>query len=173
MTDGTNLPISEHISTRLVVFPDDEKFLEELYASTREEDAAMWGMPEEQSAALVDMQYRAQKMQYEAQYPDARHEIILFEGKPVGRLMSTRSEAEVFAIDIAILTEYRSRGIGAVVFQELIREAEESKRPLNFSVVISNIKAIRFYQRLGMDFVGNTGSHYLVRWEPKLANEKL
>jgi ribosomal protein S18 acetylase RimI-like enzyme len=173
MTDGTNPPVSEQISTRLAVFPDDEKFLKKLYASTREEDAAMWGMPEEQSAALVDMQYRAQKAQYDAQYPDARHEIILLEGKTVGRMMTTRSEEEVFFIDIAVLTDYRSLGIGSVIFKGLMREAEESNRPLNFSVLVSNHKAIKLYKRLGMDFVGDTGSHYLVRWEPKSANEKL
>jgi ribosomal protein S18 acetylase RimI-like enzyme len=173
MTDGSKLAISEQISTRVVVMPDDEIFLKELYASTREEDVAMWGMPEEQAGALVDMQYRAQKMQYEGQFPDALHEIILLDGIPVGRLMTTRSEEEVFAIDIAILTGYRSRGIGAIVFKELMREAEASNRPLNFSVLVSNHKAIKFYKRLGMDFIGDTGSHYILRWQPASTDEKL
>lgn len=158
---------------RPVVMPDDEMFLKELYASTREEDAAMWGMPEAQTAALIEMQYNAQRIQYEAQYPDALHEIILFNGKPVGRLMTTRSDEEVFAIDIAILTDHRSQGIGAMIFKGLMREAEESSRPLNFSVLVTNFKAIKFYKRLGMDFIGDTGSHYLLRWQPESTDEKL
>jgi ribosomal protein S18 acetylase RimI-like enzyme len=173
MTEGSKQAISEQISMRVVVMPDDEMFLRELYASTREEDVAMWGLPDEQAKALVDMQYRAQKGQYEAQFPDALHEIILLDGRPVGRLMTTRSEEEVFAIDIALLTEYRSRRIGENVFKALMREAEESNRPLNFSVLMSNHKAIKFYKRLGMDFIGDTGSHYLLRWQPANTDEKL
>ncbi len=158
---------------RPVVMPDDEMFLKELYASTREDDAAMWGMPEDQTAALIEMQYNAQRIQYEAQYPDALHEIILFNGSPVGRLMTTRSEEEVFAIDIAILTGYRSHGIGTMIFKGLMQEAEGSNRPLNFSVLVTNFKAIKFYKRLGMDFIGDTGSHYLLRWQPESTDEKL
>jgi ribosomal protein S18 acetylase RimI-like enzyme len=173
MTEGSKQEISEQISTRPVVMPDDEIFLKELYASTREEDVAMWGMPDEQAKMLVDMQYRAQKGQYEGQYPEALHEIILFNGTPVGRMMTTRSEEEVFFIDIAVLTDYRSLGIGTVIFKGLMREAQESNRPLNFSVLVSNHKAIKLYKRLGMDFIGDTGSHYLLRWQPVGPDEKL
>ncbi len=158
---------------RPVVMPDDEMFLKELYASTREEDVMMWGMPDEQAKMLVDMQYRAQKAQYEAQYPDALHEIILFNGTPVGRMMTTRNEAELFFIDIAVFTDYRSLGIGTVIFQGLMREAEGSNKPLNFSVLVSNHKAIKLYKRLGMDFIGNTGSHYLLRWQPESTPENI
>lgn len=159
----------EQISMRPVVMPDDETFLKELYITTRDDDMAMWGLPEEQARSLAEMQYRAQKMQYEAEYPDARHEIILFNETPAGRLMSTRNEAEVFGIDISVLPEYRSMGIGTVVLKGLMREAEEAGKPFNLSVVKNNHKAIKLYKRLGIDFTGETVSHYLLEWRPKPA----
>ena len=161
--------VFEQISMRPVVMPDDETFLKELYITTRDEDMAMWGLPEEQGRALVEMQYRAQKMQYDAEYPGAKHEIILFNKIPVGRLLSTRNEAEVFGIDISVMPEYRSMGIGSVVLKGLMREAEEAGKPFNFSVVKNNHKAIKLYKRLGVDFTGETVSHYLLEWRPKQA----
>ena len=156
--------LTEQLSMRAAT-PEDEAFLKELYFTTREDDVAMWGLPDEQVKSLVDMQYRAQKMQYDAQYPDARHEIILFDEKPVGRLMSTRNETEVFGIDISVVPEHRSKGIGSVVLRGLMQEAEEQGKPFNFSVVKTNHKAIKLYQRLGVDFVGETVSHYLLQWQ--------
>lgn len=154
---------------RPAVLPDDEAFLKALYTSTREEDAAMWGLPEEQASALVDMQYRAQKMQYDAQYPDAKHEIILLDEVPVGRAMATRNETEVHAIDLAIRPEYRSRGIGSMILKNWAREAEETSRAFTFSVAKSNFKAISLYQRLGFVFTGETVSHYYVEGKPRQA----
>jgi GNAT superfamily N-acetyltransferase len=128
----------------------------------------MWGLPPEQAAAMVNMQYRAQKMQYDAEYADAKHDIVLFEGEPVGRLMSYRDEKEVFGIDLAILSEYRSKGIGTfIIVDVLMREATETGKAFNFSVVKTNFKAIKLYQRLGVAFTGETVSHYLMEWLPK------
>jgi ribosomal protein S18 acetylase RimI-like enzyme len=159
--------LTDSISLRSVILPDDEAFLQKLYASTREDDIAMWGMSEEQAAPLIEMQYRAQKMQYEAQYPGARHNIILSDGEPVGRVMTLIVEKELSGIDIAIVPDTRNRGIGSVVLNDLKREADELGIPFNFSVVKTNHKAIKLYQRLGVEFVGETVSHYLIKWQAK------
>ncbi len=169
MSEGTGNVNLEQISMRPAVLPEDEAFLSGLYATTREEDVAMWGLPEEQARALVDMQYRAQKMQYDAQYPDARHEIILFEGIPVGRSMASWKETALHGIDLAILPEYRSKGIGSIILKNWARDAEETGRTFNFSVVKTNFKAIKLYQRLGFVFTGETVSHYLMEGRPQQA----
>src|ERR1700755_2276136 len=115
--------LTDSISLRSVILPADEAFLQKLYASTREEDVAMWGLPEEQGAMLIEMQYRAQKMQYEAQYPGARHNIILLDGEPVGRVMTLTVESELSGIDIAVMPDTRNRGIGSIVLKDLKEEA--------------------------------------------------
>jgi len=167
MPDGPENIKFEQISLRPVVMPDDEAFLTDLYFTTREEDVAMWGLPEAQTGPLLEMQYRAQKMQYEAQYPDAKHEIVLLDENPVGRLMSVRDDRELFGVDLAILPEYRSKGIGTLVINELMREAKETGKIFKFSVVKSNHKAIKLYQRLGVSFTGETVSHYIMEWQPE------
>jgi GNAT superfamily N-acetyltransferase len=173
MSEAPARPFSERISLRAVMMPDDEDFLKELYFTTREDDIAMWGMPEPQTRSLVEIQYRAQKMQYDAQFPEARHDIILFDEKPVGRLLSTRNEREVLCIDVAVRPECRSKGIGTVILKGMMSEAGEAAIPFNLSVLKTNRKAIDLYQRLGFDFAGETVSHYLLQWLPEPANKKL
>jgi ribosomal protein S18 acetylase RimI-like enzyme len=167
MPQGPKNITLEQISLRPAALPDDEAFLKGLYFTTREEDVAMWGLPEAQAGPLLEMQYTAQKMQYDAQYPDARHEIVLLGETPVGRLLSTRDERELFGIDLAILPEYRSHGIGSVIIKGLMREAQETGKVFGFSVIKTNYKAIKLYQRLGVSFTGETVSHYLLEWQPE------
>src|SRR5262245_6294409 len=128
MSEMEKITVSERISMRPAVLPDDEQFLKKLYASTREEEFATLGAPPEMIAQLTEMQYRGQKMQYDVEFPDARHEIVLLDGEEAGRLMTCRNETEVFGIDLAILTQYRSQGIGTVIVGGLINEAKESGR---------------------------------------------
>lgn len=155
---------------RPVVLPDDEDFLKKLYFTTRDEEFAMMGLPGEQLEMLLEMQYRAQKMQYDAEYPGAEHVIILWNEEPVGRLMSRMRETALDGIDLAILTEHRSKGIGAVVMRRwLMDKADAAGVPFIFSVVKSNHKAIKFYRSLGIAFTGETVSHYLLEWRQKQA----
>ena len=173
MDIGSDNPIAERVSLRPVVWPDDEEFLRKLYFTTREDDRAQWGLPAEMADSLIDMQYRAQKMQYDAEYPEMSQEIILLDGEDVGRLLSTRNEKEVLGIDFAVMPEYRSQGIGTAILNGLMNEAAEGGKPFNFSVVRTNSKAIKLYRRIGADFVGETVSHYLLQWQLKQDNEKL
>lgn len=149
---------------RPVELPDDEDFLKRLYFSTREDDAAAWGLPPEHLEPLLDMQYRAQKTQYGLDYPGNVHVILLFDGEQVGRLMTETTETALNGIDLALLTEHRNKGIGDVVMKGLMNKADELGIPFLFSVVKTNYKAIKFYQRLGIAFTGETVSHYLLEW---------
>ncbi len=167
MNDGPENEIDLRIEMRPVVMPDDENFLKRLYFSTREDEAVLWGLPEAQTESLMDMQYRAQKMQYDMEYAGAKHEIILLDKTPIGRLMSIRNEKEVFGVDLAILSEHRSKGIGTLIINGLMREAKETGKTFNFSVVKTNAKAINLYRRLGVAFTGETVSHYIMEWKPE------
>jgi ribosomal protein S18 acetylase RimI-like enzyme len=165
MSDGSKDNIAERISLRPAVLPDDEEFLRALYYTTREDDVAMWGMTDEQAKPLLDMQYNAQMMQYKAQYPEMRYDVIVFEGKDVGRLMTDREDETMLnGLELSIMPEYRSKGIGEIVMRRLMDEADAGNKPFLFSVVKTNFKAIKFYRRLGIAFTGETMSHYLLEW---------
>ena len=159
---------SARIVLRPVVLPDDEAFLIELYYTTRE-DIQMTPLDEEQKKNLSLMQYLAQKQHYTTHYHNAVHYIILFDGKPAGRIWTARYETEIIGIDLAIMPEYRNQKIGSKLLRDLCAEASESNRDFNIHVLKLNVNALRLYERLDFKFTGDTPTHFKMQWRP--ANE--
>ena len=91
---------------------EDQDFLRRLYASTRQEELAAVPWSEEEKAAFLQMQFRAQHTYYKQQFPEAQFDIILQDHHPIGRLYVDRRPEEIRLIDIAFLPEYRGQGIG-------------------------------------------------------------
>ncbi len=154
--------INSGIALRSVRLPDDEDFLLELYSSTRD-DLAMLPVGEQQKRGILMMQYNAQKMSYAAEYPDLVHYIVLYGGKPAGRLMVERRSVEIIGVDLAILSEFRNLGIGTAVLRSLFDEAVATKRAFVFHVLKIN-PAIRLYKRLGCAIEGESATHYKMSW---------
>ena len=164
--DNETKTVGERIVLRPVVLPDDEEFLIELYYTTRD-DIQMTPLDEEQKKNLSLMQYLAQKQHYTTYYHNWRHEIILFDGKPVGRLWTARYETEIIGIDLSILPEYRNFKIGTTLLTDLFDEATASNRVFNIHVLKSNDKALRLYERLNCKFTGETPTHFKMQWRPE------
>ena len=157
------MSLAGRITRRAVILPDDEDFLIGLYATTRD-DINFLPMDAEQKKSILLMQYTAQKQQYALQYPEARHEIILLDGKIVGRYWTARLETEIRGIDLALLPEYRSLGIGRFLLEDSIAEAARTNRFYTFHVLKTNAAALRLYERIGCELTGETFSHFEMRF---------
>jgi ribosomal protein S18 acetylase RimI-like enzyme len=127
---------------------EDDEFLYLLYADTRGQEMAAWGWDSIQQNAFLQMQFRAQRQGYAADYPDADHQLVCSEGQPIGRLIVHRCEHKAHLVDIAILTDHRNRGVGSELLRGLIAECQASGKLLTLQVDKVN-RAIRLYQRLG------------------------
>lgn len=156
--------LADRIVKRPVVLADDEDFLIELYITTRD-DINFLPIDPEQKRNILSMQYAAQKQQYAAQFPDSKHDIILLDGKSVGRYWTARSETEIRGIDLVILPEYRSLGIGTFLLEETLAEAARTNRAFPFHVLKTNAAAIRLYERIGCELTGETFSHFVMRFQ--------
>src|SRR5688500_12472224 len=96
-------PISAKIALRPVKLPDDESFLKRVYFGTRTEDAAAWSvLGANQVNHLLEIQYKAQKMQYAQDFPNAVYSVVLFNEIQVGRLITSENEQEICGVDLAI-----------------------------------------------------------------------
>jgi len=144
----------------------DEQFLFEVYAGTRAEELAAWGWNDKQQEMFLRLQFMAQKGAYGAQYPNADHAIIMLDEKAVGRLYVARSEKDIVLADIALLPEYRGRGIGAELINRLLEEAAEGAKSCRLQVVKTN-RAARLYERLGFVRTGESGMHFEMEWRPQ------
>jgi ribosomal protein S18 acetylase RimI-like enzyme len=144
---------------------DDEAFLRELYASTREDELALAPWSEEQRRDFLDFQFGAQKAHYEEHHPSAGHDVILYDRERAGRFYVDRSEREINVIDLALLPAFRGRGIGSALLGSVIDEARDDGREVLFFVEQSN-RARALYERLGFELSGDLGVYLEMRWRP-------
>ncbi|HXH02314.1 MAG TPA: GNAT family N-acetyltransferase [Candidatus Competibacteraceae bacterium] len=143
----------------------DRPFLKVVYASTRAEELALtrWSAPEKES--FIDMQFRAQDQHYRQHYAGTSFDLVLVGGTPAGRLYVARWSQEIRIVDIALLPEYRNRGIGTALLMELLDEGQCSARVVSIHVEIYN-PAKRLYERLGFRHAKDVGVYQLMKWWP-------
>jgi GNAT superfamily N-acetyltransferase len=143
--------------------PADEPFLLEVYASTRLEELEPFGWDDNQKQAFIKMQFLAR----EKTYPRVDSRIILFNGRPVGRMLVDRGEATILLRDIALLTEYRNAGIGSRLIRDLMNEAAAAGKPIELHVLTTS-PAVRLYERLGFrnSDSGSDGAYLAMQWTP-------
>jgi ribosomal protein S18 acetylase RimI-like enzyme len=153
-----------HLALRSVR-SEDEDFLFRLYASTRQEEISAWGWDAGQQEAFLRMQFRAQRHGYAADYPESDYQVILADDEPVGRLIVNRTKKEVRLVDIAVLPEYRNRGLGAALINDLMAECQASRKPLRLQVAKGN-RAARLYERLGFLTTGEDDVYWHMWWDP-------
>jgi RimJ/RimL family protein N-acetyltransferase len=142
----------------------DEPLLLEIFASTRAEEIAMVPWTREQQEAFVLMQFAAQQEHYRKLHPDATHDIIMLNGRPVGRLYVARTKDKVEIMDITVLVQERNAGVGSSLIKALMDEAASS-RPLRIYVESFN-PSLRLFERLGFRAVAEEGMHLIMEWVP-------
>ena len=142
---------------------EDESFLFEVYASTREEELAVLDWDEAQKEAFLRMQFTAQHRYYREQFPAADFQILLAGDLPIGRLYVDRREDEIRIIDIALLPQHRNTGTGTAILKDLLAEAAQVGVPVRIHVERFN-PALHLYERLGFFRVGETEISYLMEW---------
>lgn len=145
--------------------PADEGFLCDLYAQNRQAEFRAWGLDEAMLASLLQMQFTAQQTTYATQYPDADHDIILLDGRPVGRFYVHRATDHLLLVDIALVPEVQGRGLGTALLQALLDEGGKKGLPVRLHVGITN-PARCLYQRLGFTALGSDGVYEHMQWQP-------
>jgi ribosomal protein S18 acetylase RimI-like enzyme len=142
---------------------DDEGFLRQLFASTREAEFGI--LAESQREVLITMQFNLQRQQYNAGYPEAEHSIILLDDGPIGRLFVGESDREITLVDIALLPAYRNRGIGTYLLEQLLARAAKANKAVRLHVFKTN-RAKVLYERLGFSPIGEEGMYLEMLRQP-------
>jgi ribosomal protein S18 acetylase RimI-like enzyme len=144
--------------------PEDEPFLYDLYASTRAAELAALDWSSAQQEAFLSLQFRAQQAHY-AEYPNPDPQIIVELDRAIGRLLVSRLTDEIRLVDIALLPQWRGRGIGAALIRQLLDEAARAGKPVRLHVEKWN-PAQRLYRRLGFVPRADDGLYCLMEWQP-------
>jgi GNAT superfamily N-acetyltransferase len=144
---------------------EDADFLLQVYKSSRGDDLRGLGWEEARINEFLEMQYQAQRTFDEKDHQQATDEIILSSGERAGRLFSTSGADELRCIDIALLPQFRNRGLGTFLLQRLQQRAAALNKPLRLQVIRFN-QAISLFERLGFVRTSETGSHVQMEWSP-------
>jgi ribosomal protein S18 acetylase RimI-like enzyme len=145
--------------------PQDEPFLRQVYDSTRAEELDLTGWSPEQRKLFLDSQFKAMRMGYASQFPKGEFSIIMLAEQPIGYMVVNRAENELRLADIAILPEFRGRGIGSLYLRQLAGDATVARKPLRLHV-FKGSRPWRLYERLGFVKIGDDGPYEHLEWLP-------
>lgn len=147
----------------------DGDLLFRLFAAARPDLlAAIAGWSAAERDTLLRMQFDARETQYARDYPDARVDVIVSGGEPIGGLYVALRPGELQIVDVTLLPEHRNRGIGRALLEDLLAEAGRSGRRVSLHVERSN-PARRLYERLGFVAGDEHGLHTFMQWSQAAA----
>ena len=119
----------------------DRDFLYRLHVTTmREVIERTWGWDEEW-----------QKADFEKRFRESPYFVVEADDRAVGTLCVERRPDCFYILDLQLLPDYQSRGIGTDLIHSVIRDAASEHLPVALSVVHANQKARRLYERLGFE----------------------
>jgi len=144
---------------------EDAPFLLRLYKSSRGDDLRELGWDETRIDDFLEMQYQAQRTFDEQDYAKATDQLILWSGNRAGRLLVEARENEIRCVDLALLPEFRNRGLGTILMRRLQQQAVTAHKPLRLQVIRYS-RAINLFERLGFVRTSETGTHFQMEWKP-------
>jgi ribosomal protein S18 acetylase RimI-like enzyme len=147
----------------------DAPFLRILFASTRERELAALG--DAQRDVFLALQLEAQARHYRTHHASAHADVIERGGVAIGRIVILRGREAIRVVDVALLPEHRSLGIGSALLRTTCAEAAASGCPVRLQVERTN-RARHLYERLGFRVLGDDGMYLDLEWRPPVAGDQ-
>ena len=140
------------------VGPDDEPFLDDVYADARLDEVVAWGFRLDAARDFLRDQARTQRRAFGLQFPGGEHWALQMGDRTVGRVIvapdappaPTRA---LRLVDIAVLPPDRGRGIGGWAVREVMRRARRAAVPLRLRLPAEN-PARHLFETLGFRATG-------------------
>jgi ribosomal protein S18 acetylase RimI-like enzyme len=132
----------------------DEDFRFALFCASRPPEEDFSPLGPEWAQRLLQQQFRAQNNGYRENFPQARFDIIELDDTRVGYLVVDVADTQIRVVDLTIVPERRSAGLGEAVLDPIIAAAQRRKLPLRASVLNGNEGSLRFCRRLGFAPIG-------------------
>lgn len=143
--------------------PEDRELLFRVYASAREEELAPVPWPPEAKEAFLRQQFDAQDAWWRTHYAGATFEVVVVDGRDAGRLYLWEGPREVRIVDVALLPEARSGGVGTRLLRSVQERARAAGKAVTIHVERMN-RALVFYERLGFRLVEDKGVYLFLSW---------
>jgi ribosomal protein S18 acetylase RimI-like enzyme len=141
----------------------DIAFLRLLYASTRAAELELTNWSDAQKLAFTDNQFDFQRRHYRTYYPATEWGVLADNGVPMGRLYLERRATTLLVIDIALLPQWRGRGLGTALMEWVCAQAHVAGKSVTAAVEKNN-RAQTLYRRLGFREIADLGVYWDMEW---------
>jgi ribosomal protein S18 acetylase RimI-like enzyme len=148
----------------------DGDFRYRLFCASRQPEFALMLAPPVYQQVMAH-QFRAQTVGYRTQFPQARFDIIMLDGQPIGRIVVDRPGSLLHIVDQAIVPELRGRGIGTAIMRALMDEARAAGLPVQLEVSSENDPSFRLYDRLGFVPIAHFPFYIQMEWRAPAAGD--
>jgi len=148
---------------------DDQEFLYRLFSSVHSEKLNQAQLNLAEKNSLIGFMYQAFSRHYSAIGPATDDRIVLMNNECIGRMILLQTHEEIRLADIAILPEYRERGVGSALIGQLQTESLMSNRPVRLQVARFD-RALRLYQRLGFYKIDVAEPYLHLEWTKRISH---
>jgi ribosomal protein S18 acetylase RimI-like enzyme len=159
-------------STGLALRPETDEdlpFLMQVFASTRADELAIVPWTLEQKRAFLVHQFSAQRQHYRTYFPDAAFDVLERNGSAIGRLYVDERQTRIHVIDIVLIPEVRSGGIGTAILSAIQDYAVTRAKGVDIFVERMN-PAKALYDRMGFKVIREEEIYLEMDWTPDGVN---
>jgi ribosomal protein S18 acetylase RimI-like enzyme len=142
---------------------EDQEFLYRLFCAVHSEKLQLVPLSAEEKKRLVELMYQGFTQHYNSLALASDDRLVLLNNESIGRMILLQMREEIRLADLAILPQYRQRGIGSALIGQLQTESMMSKRPVRLQVARFD-RALRLYQRLGFYKIDAVGPYLHLEW---------
>lgn len=96
--------------------------------------------------------------------------VIQINGKFIGFVQCYLEYSCYHVVEIHLLPEYRGKGIGTDILKAIQKTCSVQGRRIQIGCFKENDRAKNLYQKLGFIQVGETDTHYILKYDAGLAN---
>lgn len=147
----------DNIVSLLPVESTHKDFLLKLFKECRPDLALINSINEKKTDDIIYQQFTIEQEQLIKMYPNAEYNIVIFNGELIGRLYIHYGDTIDRILEIGLLDEYRSLGIGKELVTKVIQNALKKNKSVRLQVAWFNQRAYKFYEEIGFNIIENQG----------------
>ena len=147
---------------------EDEGFLFDVFSTTWQHAVAAMPNPD-LVRHFLRIQYTAQNRRFAARFNDHERAVVMHGGRPIGRVYLHRSEAVVTVIDMSLLPEHHSQGIGRSLLRDILEDAGQRGQAVALRVARRNTRAMSLYEAEGFRLSTMDDLDAYFEWTPPAA----
>jgi len=144
----------------------DAAFLFALHESVKGAELALMPVAEPIRRQLLDMQFRAMTTSYRSGFPAGRFEVITLNEAPIGRLITDNGQGRFRIVYIALLPEWRNRGISTALMTSVLDKPRRLRTRCEATVTLDNLASVRLWSRLGFTERERDDTDLVLEWRP-------